>query len=96
MGIGCNNFGWRLDEAATAEVVGASLEAGINFFDTADSYGNTKSEEYLGRALGGRRDEVVVATKFGSRIDEGRQGGPGPSTSGRRLRTASGGSGRTA
>jgi aryl-alcohol dehydrogenase-like predicted oxidoreductase len=74
VGIGCNNFGWRLDEAATAGVVGASLEAGINFFDTADSYGNTKSEEYLGRALGGRRDEVVVATKFGSRIDEGRQG----------------------
>jgi aryl-alcohol dehydrogenase-like predicted oxidoreductase len=74
VGIGCNNFGWRLDEAATRQVVGASLEAGINFFDTADSYGNTKSEEYLGRALGGRRDEVIVATKFGSRVDDRRQG----------------------
>jgi aryl-alcohol dehydrogenase-like predicted oxidoreductase len=74
VGIGCNNFGWRLGEAATAEVVGASLEAGISFFDTADSYGNTNSEEYLGRALGSRRDEVVIATKFGSRIDEERQG----------------------
>lgn len=74
VGIGCNNFGWRLDAEATTQVVGAALEAGINFFDTADSYGNTQSEEFLGRALGKRRDEVVIATKFGSRIDERRQG----------------------
>jgi aryl-alcohol dehydrogenase-like predicted oxidoreductase len=74
VGLGCNNFGRRLDARATKAVVDAALEAGITFFDTADTYGNTKSEEYLGRALGRRRDEVVVATKFGSKIDEQRRG----------------------
>jgi aryl-alcohol dehydrogenase-like predicted oxidoreductase len=74
VGVGCNNFGWRLDAGATAGVVEAALDAGVTFFDTADSYGNTKSEEFLGRALGKRRDEVVIATKFGSRIDERRKG----------------------
>lgn len=73
-GLGCNNFGWRLDAEATAQVVGAALEAGINFFDTADIYGGTKSEEYLGRALRGRREQVVIATKFGMKVDEQRQG----------------------
>ncbi len=72
--FGCNNFGGRLDADRTSAVVGAALDAGINFFDTADTYGNTKSEEFLGRALGQRRDEVVVATKFGSRVDERRKG----------------------
>jgi len=74
VGLGCNNFGRRLDAQATSAVVDAALEAGITFFDTADTYGNTKSEEYLGRALGRRREGVVVATKFGSRIDEQRRG----------------------
>jgi len=74
VGLGCNNFGRRLDFDATSAVVDAALEAGITFFDTADTYGGTKSEEYLGRALGRRRDDVVVATKFGSRIDEQRRG----------------------
>jgi aryl-alcohol dehydrogenase-like predicted oxidoreductase len=74
VGVGCNNFGWRLDAGATAEVVEAALDAGITFFDTADSYGNTKSEEFLGQALGTRRDGVVIATKFGSPIDERRKG----------------------
>ena len=74
VGVGCNNFGWRLDEEATADVVNAALDSGINFFDTADTYGGTKSEEFLGRALGKRRDEVVIATKFGSKIDEQRKG----------------------
>jgi aryl-alcohol dehydrogenase-like predicted oxidoreductase len=74
VGMGCNNFGRRLDAEATSAVVDAALEAGITFFDTADIYGNTRSEEYLGRALGGRREDVVVATKFGSSIDEQRQG----------------------
>jgi aryl-alcohol dehydrogenase-like predicted oxidoreductase len=74
VGLGCNNFGRRLDAEATSAVVDAALEAGITFFDTADTYGNTKSEEYLGRALGGRREDVIVATKFGSRIDEQRRG----------------------
>ncbi len=73
-GLGCNNFGTRIDEAATAGVVGAALKAGIDFFDTADVYGKGRSEEYLGRALGGRRGEVVIATKFGSRMDEERKG----------------------
>jgi aryl-alcohol dehydrogenase-like predicted oxidoreductase len=74
VGLGCNNFGRRLDAGATSAVVDAALDAGINFFDTADVYGGTKSEEYLGRALGRRRDEVVVATKFGSAVDEQRKG----------------------
>jgi aryl-alcohol dehydrogenase-like predicted oxidoreductase len=74
VGLGCNNFGRRLDSGATSAVVDAALDAGINFFDTADVYGGTKSEEYLGRALGRRRDEVVVATKFGSAVDEQRKG----------------------
>jgi aryl-alcohol dehydrogenase-like predicted oxidoreductase len=65
VGVGCNNFGWRLDEAGTRAVVDAALAAGINFFDTADIYGDTRSEELLGRALKGRRDRAVIATKFG-------------------------------
>ncbi|MGH8984393.1 MAG: aldo/keto reductase [Acidimicrobiia bacterium] len=65
-GLGCNNFGGRIDEAQTKGVVGAALDAGVTFFDTADLYGGGgTSEELLGRALGGRRDAAVVATKFG-------------------------------
>jgi aryl-alcohol dehydrogenase-like predicted oxidoreductase len=75
VGVGCNNFGWRIDERATTDVVQAALDAGINFFDTADIYDKGKSEEFLGRALGSRRREVVVATKFGMKMDEQRQGG---------------------
>ena len=74
VGLGCNNFGGRLDEPRSAEVVAAALDAGINFFDTADVYGGTRSEEYLGRALGKRRSEVVIATKFGSALDDHRKG----------------------
>jgi aryl-alcohol dehydrogenase-like predicted oxidoreductase len=74
VGLGCNNFGARLDAAATAEVAHAALDAGINFFDTADIYGGTKSEEYLGRALKDRRHEVVLATKFGMEVDPQRKG----------------------
>jgi aryl-alcohol dehydrogenase-like predicted oxidoreductase len=70
VGLGCNNFGMRLDEKDTAAVVDAALEAGINFLDTADIYGGTKSEEFLGRALQGRRDDVVLATKFGMAVDD--------------------------
>lgn len=73
-GVGCNNFGRRLDADATAKVVHAAVDAGINFFDTADTYGNTKSEEFLGKALGKKRRDVIIATKFGSRVDEVRQG----------------------
>jgi aryl-alcohol dehydrogenase-like predicted oxidoreductase len=75
VGLGCNNFGGRIDETATKRVVDAALDAGITLFDTADSYGGTRSEEFLGRALAGRRDRALVATKFGSPIDEDRKGG---------------------
>jgi len=74
VGLGCNNFGWKLDEAATAAVVHAALDAGITFFDTADIYGDTRSEVFLGRALGKRRDHVVIATKFGMAVDDLRRG----------------------
>lgn len=74
VGLGCNNFGRRIDEAKTKEVVDAALEAGINFFDTADIYGPLLSEEFLGRALGTRRKDVIVATKFGMKVDEERKG----------------------
>jgi aryl-alcohol dehydrogenase-like predicted oxidoreductase len=69
VGIGCNNFGRRIDAARAREVVDAAIDAGINLFDTADSYGDPHgaSEEILGAALRatGRRDDVVIATKFG-------------------------------
>jgi aryl-alcohol dehydrogenase-like predicted oxidoreductase len=65
VGVGCNNFGRRIDEAATRAVVDAALDEGITFFDTADTYGEGQSEELLGKALGARRDDVVIATKFG-------------------------------
>jgi aryl-alcohol dehydrogenase-like predicted oxidoreductase len=74
VGIGCNNFGWRTDTAGTAAVVDAALDAGINFFDTADVYGNGQSEEFLGKALHGRRDKAVIATKFGIKMGEGQEG----------------------
>jgi aryl-alcohol dehydrogenase-like predicted oxidoreductase len=74
IGLGCNNFGRRLDADRTVAVVRTALDAGITFFDTADIYGETKSEEFLGRALGKRRGDVVVATKFGMPVDERRRG----------------------
>lgn len=77
VGLGCNNFGRRIDAAGTAEVVEAALDAGINFFDTADVYGAGQSEEFLGRALGARRQEVHIATKFGHSM-AGRPGGARP------------------
>ena len=77
VGLGCNNFGMRIDAKATQGVVDAAIEAGITLFDTADIYGGTKSEEFLGKALGKRRQGIVLATKFGMRIgdDAGRMGG---------------------
>jgi aryl-alcohol dehydrogenase-like predicted oxidoreductase len=74
VGIGCNNFGTRLDQDHSSAVVNAALESGITFFDTADIYGATQSEVFLGEALKGRRDSVVVATKFGMPLDEARFG----------------------
>lgn len=74
IGVGCNNFGWRIDDRAAAEVVDAAIGEGINFFDTADIYGAGQSEEFLGRALGSRRENVLIATKFGMKFDEQRRG----------------------
>ena len=74
VGLGCNNFGNRLDAEASAKVIDAALDNGINFLDTADIYGGTLSEEYVGRAIAGRRDEVVIATKFGKPVDENHRG----------------------
>jgi aryl-alcohol dehydrogenase-like predicted oxidoreductase len=64
VGLGCNNFGMKIDRAASAAVVGAALDAGITHFDTAEMYGGGSSETFLGAALGSRRDEAVIATKF--------------------------------
>ncbi|MBC7630302.1 aldo/keto reductase [Aeromicrobium sp.] len=80
VGVGCNAFGTRIDVDQTRAVVDAAIENGVAFFDTADAYGLGESEELLGRALAGRRDEAVVATKFGmdmqgrSGDDHGRRG----------------------
>jgi aryl-alcohol dehydrogenase-like predicted oxidoreductase len=68
VGVGCNNFGMRIDEARTKEVIDAALESGVNFFDTADTYANGRSEELIGRFLGPRRSDVVIATKFGLEV----------------------------
>ena len=74
VGLGCNNFGMRIDYDESERVVRAALDAGITFFDTADIYGETKSEEFLGRALGACRAQAIIATKFGVPIDEQRRG----------------------
>jgi aryl-alcohol dehydrogenase-like predicted oxidoreductase len=64
-GLGTNNFGRRLDAGGTRLVVEAALDAGVTHFDTADIYGDGRSEDYLGRALASRRDDVTIASKFG-------------------------------
>lgn len=72
VGLGCNNFGRRLDYEGTEKVVHAAIGLGITLFDTADIYGGEgRSEEYLGRALEGKRHEVLIATKFGNKMGEG-------------------------
>ena len=65
VGLGCNNFGMMIDAERTRAVVDAAIDAGINYFDTAESYGHGQSEEFLGAALAGRRSDVLVATKWG-------------------------------
>lgn len=76
IGLGCNNFGARVDADGTRQVVEAALDEGINFFDTADVYGEGRSEEFLGRALSDRRHNVTVATKVRGAM------GPGPNDRG--------------
>jgi aryl-alcohol dehydrogenase-like predicted oxidoreductase len=71
VGLGCNNFGGRTDLAGTRAVVDAAIECGITLFDTADIYSQGRSEEFLGECLQGRRDRVVLATKFGKEMDGG-------------------------
>jgi len=68
VGVGCNNFGMRIDKTRTEEVINAALDEGINFFDTADMYASGRSEELIGRFLigGGHRSDVIIATKFGN------------------------------
>ena len=76
VGLGCNNFGGRLDQEGTARVLDAALDHGVTFWDTADLYGGTKSEAFMGELMKGRRERVVLATKFGH--------SSGPSTDGAR------------
>src|SRR5579884_552594 len=71
VGLGCNNFGGRVDLEATRTVVHKSLDLGITLFDTADIYGNRGgSEKFLGEVLGDRRKDIVLATKFGYDMDD--------------------------
>jgi aryl-alcohol dehydrogenase-like predicted oxidoreductase len=72
VGLGCNNFGSRIDLDATRAVIGRALDLGVNFLDTADIYGNPKgaSEDFIGRVLGEERRNVLIATKFANPMDE--------------------------
>ncbi len=74
IGLGCNQFGGRLDLEGTRAVIDSAINNGITFLDTADRYGNTHSEEFIGEVLKGRRDEVVIATKFGMDLGDGWEG----------------------
>lgn len=76
LGLGGNNFGPRIDAERARQVVEAALGEGVTFFDTADVYGEGRSEEYLGRALGARRAEAVIGTKVAGKM------GPGPNDRG--------------
>ena len=71
IGLGANNFGRRVDAAGTKKVVHAALDAGVNMIDTSNSYGDGLSEDFIGRALNGRRHEAVIATKVSSRVADG-------------------------
>ncbi len=76
IGLGCNPFGFEVDAPTAAAIVGAAMDAGVTYFDSADTYFEGRSEEYLGRALQGKRNQVLIATKFGNRM------GTGPNDSG--------------
>jgi aryl-alcohol dehydrogenase-like predicted oxidoreductase len=71
VGVGCNQFGRRVDATGVARIVHAALDAGVTLFDTADAYGGGESERLLGAALRGRRDAAIVATKVGGKMGEG-------------------------
>ena len=85
IGLGCNMFGWTIDADRSRAVVEAALDCGITHFDTAEMYAEGLSEEYLGRALGSRREETVIGTKFSPRPE----GEPfEPSAQAKRIREA--------
>lgn len=88
VGLGCNAFGTRIDADQTAAVVESALDAGITFFDTADTYGLGDSEALLGRSLGARRSDVVVATKFGMDMQGAYGADAGPRGARSYIRTA--------
>ena len=75
VGLGCNNFGRRCNFEQTTAVINAALENGVNFLDTADVYGGGESETFMGKALGSRRSEVVIASKFGYEMEGQGKGG---------------------
>jgi aryl-alcohol dehydrogenase-like predicted oxidoreductase len=70
VGLGCNNFGARTDFEATRAVIHKALDEGITLFDTSDTYGERRSENFVGQALGDRRKDIVLATKFGMQMDD--------------------------
>jgi len=71
VGLGCNPFGHEVDAATAEAIVGRALDLGVTYFDTADSYFEGRSEDYLGRALGSRRGQAIIATKFGHAVGSG-------------------------
>jgi len=75
VGVGCNPFGNEVDAATAARIVHRALDLGVTYFDTADSYFNGRSEEFLGRALQGRRGDAVIATKVGNPVESGAAAG---------------------
>src|SRR5262245_43749771 len=76
IGLGCNPFGNEVDPPTAEAIVNQAIDVGGTYFDTPDSYSGARSEDYLGRALKGKRDKVIVATKVGNRV------GPGPNDTG--------------
>src|SRR5512135_2103219 len=71
LGLGANNFGWWADEQASIAVINHALDLGINYIDTADMYDRGRSEEFVGKALKGKRGRVVIATKFAQPMGDG-------------------------
>jgi aryl-alcohol dehydrogenase-like predicted oxidoreductase len=90
VGLGCNNFGGRIDLEATRKVVHKAIDLGITLFDTADIYGNKGgSETAMGEVLGARRKEIILATKYAKPMDDaGKLRVPRAATSSRRSRRA--------
>jgi len=71
IGLGGNNFGWFADEQSSIPVIKYALEAGINFIDTADTYDRGNSESFIGKAIKGKRHDVIIATKFARVMGDG-------------------------